>query len=119
MNNRMYISDFYCTECGSKNIGIPRFQGKDREPGHLKSMWCMHCKKETNNAEVRGFGKYTKEDFDLEFKLGRFVDGKKIPIAELMHCSKNNCDYNVNGKCWNSAETFDCGHRILKNKEDK
>ena len=51
----------------------------------------------------------------MEFALGRFVDGKKIPIAELMSCSeKNNCSYNVNGKCWNSTYSHNCGHRPIK-----
>ena len=47
-----------------------------------------------------------------------FVDGKKIPIAELMSCSeKNNCPYNVNGKCWNSTYSHDCKHRPKKEEE--
>ena len=91
MSRNMTISDFYCTKCGRKGIPIARKQGQQREPGHLKKLYCLACGEETNHAEVRGVGSaYTKEDFMLEFALGRFVDGKKIPIAELMSCSEKN-----------------------------
>lgn len=119
MSRNMTISDFYCTKCGRKGIPIARKQGQQREPGHLKKLYCLACGEETNHAEVRGVGSaYTKEDFMLEFALGRFVDGKKIPIAELMSCSEtNNCPYNVNGKCWNSTYSHDCKHRPKKEEE--
>ena len=48
------------------------------------------------------------------FEKGRFVNGKKLSIAELTGCSKIDCNYNKNGKCWNSNYSYDCGHRINK-----
>lgn len=110
MSRNITTSDFYCTYCGKKGIPLPRKQGQQREPGHLKTLYCLCCGKETNHAEVRGIGSaYTKEDFMLEFALGRFVNGNRIPIAELMPCStKNNCPYNVNGRCWNATHSHDC-----------
>ena len=108
------LSDFYCTKCGKKGLPIVRRVGSQREAGHLKKLYCIYCKEEVNHAEVRPFGDYNYEDFKMEFELGRFVNGLKTPIAELNSCSKVDCKYNVNGKCWNSQETFDCGHRILK-----
>lgn len=108
MSRNITTSDFYCTKCGRKGIPLARKQGQQREPGHLKRLYCLACEEETNHAEVRGIGSaYTKEDFMLEFALGRFVDGNRYPIAELMIC-KEKCPYNINGRCWNSTHSHDC-----------
>lgn len=115
-------SDFYCTKCGRKGIPIVRRAGQQREAGHLKKLFCLYCQEETNHAEVRPFGAYNVEDFREEFELGRFVDGQKIPIAELMSCTNVKCEYNKSGKCWNSNHSYNCGHRIIKenpNEETK
>lgn len=67
------ISDFYCTQCGQKGIMIPRKVCTQREAGHLKKMYCLHCKKENNFVEIRPFGmEYQYEDFLLEFENGNF-----------------------------------------------
>ena len=106
-------SEFYCTQCGNNGIPIARKVGSQREAGHLKKLYCPYCKEETNHAEIRPFGAYNYEDFEREFKLGRFVNGLRVPIDECLTCSKRDCDYNVNGKCWNCRENFNCGHRLL------
>ncbi len=36
------ISEMYCTECGKSGIEIPRKVGKEREAGHLKSLYCIN-----------------------------------------------------------------------------
>lgn len=113
-NQRITTSEFYCTKCGKRGIPIARRIGQQREVGHLKRLFCLHCQQETNHAEIRPFGAYNYEDFEEEFKLGRFVGGNKIPVGELMTCSKEQCNYNKNGKCWNSNYSFNCGHRIIK-----
>ena len=107
-------SDFNCTEWGNRGIPVLWKAGQSKEPGHLKKLYCLHCKKETNHAEVRPYGSYNYEDFKEEFDLGRFVDGQKIPIADLMGCSKKECDYNRHGKCWNSNYSYQCSYRPLK-----
>ena len=109
-------SDFYCTKCGQKGIPIARKIGQQREGGHLKKIYCIHCKEEVNHAEVRPFGDYQYEDFKQEFELGRFVNGNRIETKDLLECSNEECKYNVGGKCWNSAETYECGHRFLTKK---
>ena len=116
MSRNTTISDFYCTECGRKGIPIPRQNGKHWEPGHLKTLYCLACGKETNHAEVRSIGSaYTKDDFMMEFALGRFVNGKKYHISELQPCSeKIDCPYNVNGRCWNSNHSHQCEVRKEK-----
>ena len=109
--NKGLISEFYCTKCGRKGIPIMRPGNKYREPGHLKKLYCIYCGEETNHCEIRPIGKYTYEDFQEEFELGRFVDGERIPTGELMRCSNFECPYNKNGRCWNSNHSFDCSHR--------
>ena len=76
-NNKFYSSEFYCTECGQRGIPCIRNIGKNREPGHLKNLYCIYCKKEVNHAEVRPGGNYTLEDFREEFNLGIFIEGKR------------------------------------------
>ena len=71
-------SDFYCTQCGTKNIPVFRKTGRMREPGHLKKLYCLKCQKETNHAEVKQNGKYTYEDFLIEYEMGNFtLEGKR------------------------------------------
>lgn len=104
-------SRFFCVECGNEGIPIIRTAGQQREAGHLKKLFCLYCNKETNHAEVRPYGGYELEDFREEFECGRFVNGQKIPIVDLMGCSKIDCDYNRNGKCWNSNYSYKCPYR--------
>ena len=76
---KMTFSDMYCTYCGRKNIPIPRKAGQEREPGHLKKMYCIYCKKTVNMVEVKDFGTgYTVDDFKWEYDNGNFKDGERI-----------------------------------------
>lgn len=109
------LSKMYCVNCGKEGIGVNRKTGQFREAGHLKNLWCPWCKAEHNMAEVRPVGSYTYEDFKMEFDLGRFVNDLRVPVKDLLGCSKANCPYNVNGRCWNANNSFDCGHRKVEN----
>lgn len=117
-SNSFTISDFYCTECGKKGLPIARRAGAQRESGHLKKLYCIYCGREVNHAEVRPFGEYNYEDFKMEFELGRFVDGLKVPISELIECTKEVCEYNVDGRCWNCQKDFKCIHRGRDKEEE-
>lgn len=44
-----------CTECGQRGIPIRRVVGQDRHKGHLKTIWCCNCKKETRHHEIRSW----------------------------------------------------------------
>ena len=78
-NNTINVSDFYCTQCGSLGLPVVRTSKKVREPGHLKKLYCLHCKMQTNHAEVRPFWKYDYEDFQIEFIHGNFdSEGNRI-----------------------------------------
>ena len=47
----MYYSTLYCKECNSKMI-IPRPVNHKRPEGHIKTMYCYKCKKETDFIET-------------------------------------------------------------------
>lgn len=84
--NNMTLSDMYCTQCGRKNIPVPRNKGREREIGHLKKMYCIYCKRKTNMVEIRGFGSgYTVDDFELEFNLHNFTEEgtRKLTLSEF------------------------------------
>ena len=104
-------SRFFCSCCGKEGIPVQRKKGQDRQGGHLKKLYCLSCKKETNHVEVREIGGYDIEDFKKEFELGRFVDGNRVPINELIECSCEKCLYNVDGRCWNANRSYDCKYQ--------
>jgi len=79
MARNITISDFYCTQCGNKGFVLPRKSNKQREPGHLKKIYCLTCRNTVNHAEVREIGGYTLEDFLEEFNGGNFdKEGNRI-----------------------------------------
>lgn len=65
-------SSFYCIKCGKKGIPVLRKKGKEREAGHLKKLYCIHCQQEINHVECKPFTYYTYEDFLLERENGNF-----------------------------------------------
>lgn len=69
---KISISDFYCTQCSHKGIPLIRASGKEREPGHLKKLFCLTCQKEVNMVEIKPRGKYTLDDFLIEFNNHNF-----------------------------------------------
>ena len=75
--NSYFISEFYCTECGNQGIPLARRNGRKRENGHLKILYCCYCKKETNFVEIKPNSSYTKRDFKIEFSKGNFVKGNR------------------------------------------
>jgi len=76
---KMTKSEMYCTQCGKRNIPVQRKIGQEREPGHLKRMWCIHCRKEVNMVEIKEkCSGYTYEDFRDEFNWKNFdKDGNR------------------------------------------
>ena len=80
----VYDHDFYCTCCGRKGIPIGRDRGRNWESGHLKKLFCVYCKKETNHAETIENSYYDKSIFFDEFKSRNFdINGNRIiPLKE-------------------------------------
>lgn len=85
-NRKINISDFYCCSCGKRVLPLPRKDGQGREPGHLKKLYCLYCKEEKNAVEIRENGKYTYEDFMIEYLNGNFDEnGKRIqPMRQFI-----------------------------------
>ena len=46
------ISELYCSHCGMM-VTVPRKKNKQREKGHVKDLWCIHCKAITKHTEKR------------------------------------------------------------------
>jgi hypothetical protein len=72
------ISEFYCVICGNKGVPIARYN--QREAGHIKDLYCVHCQKETHHVEVRANSPYYRyEEFLYEFENGNFDEnGERI-----------------------------------------
>ena len=93
-----YLSDFYCTKCGHKGIPIIRNNGKAKEPGHLKKLYCLYCNSEQNMVEIKQKGSYTLEDFLIEFENGNFKDGERIlPYKQFISEIKRKREKENNG----------------------
>ena len=76
---KMVTSDFYCTRCCSRGIPISRKKGQQREPGHLKRLFCLKCGKEVNHVEIKTTGEYTLNHFLTEKEYGNFdEEGNRI-----------------------------------------
>lgn len=74
-----FTDEFYCTQCGNRGIPIIRKSNKNRKAGHLKKLYCLNCKKETNHVECKPFGKYTYDEFKIEFTHHNFnKEGQRI-----------------------------------------
>jgi hypothetical protein len=83
--SKIFVSDFYCTQCGKFTYPLPRKKSNQKEAGHLKSLYCIYCKKEINCVEIRPFGSYTYEDFIFEYNNHNFdKEGKRVvPYSQL------------------------------------
>lgn len=69
---RTTLSYFYCTNCGNSTIPLPRKTAKQKSPGHLKKMYCPHCKEIYNCYECHD--EQDIEEFKERFKNGEFKD---------------------------------------------
>lgn len=110
-------SRFFCTNCGREGIPVARKKGQERKSGHLKKLYCIYCDKEVNHVEIKLAGDYSYEDFLEEFEAGRFRDGNRDSIEDLLGCSKGECPFNKNGKCWNANNSAECPHKPIVKEE--
>ena len=84
-------SDFYCTCCGKKGLPVQRRKGQEREKGHLKRLFCIYCNKEVNHVEIKSDGRYTLEDFKIEYEYGNFDEQqeRKYTLNQLKEIIEN------------------------------
>lgn len=76
------IHDFYCLNCGKRNISVMRSRGFLREKGHRKAMYCPHCRNEVNHYEC--FDDEDAFNFKIDFEEGKFIKEAKESIEFLM-----------------------------------
>ena len=74
--------DFYCLNCGKRNISVMRSRGFLREKGHRKAMYCPHCRNEVNHYEC--FDDEDVFNFKIDFEEGKFIKEAKESIEFLM-----------------------------------
>lgn len=73
MKNNFSASDMYCCKCGRKGLNVYRKNSQNREPGHLKNLYCIYCNCNWNHVEIRPFcSDYNYEDFQLEMQYKNF-----------------------------------------------
>lgn len=63
-------TDFYCTKCGNKGMPLARKKSHTKEMGHMKKIWCLHCKEEINHVEIRPF------DYNYETLMAKLKNGE-------------------------------------------
>lgn len=73
--------DFYCISCGNKALNIMRSNGRMREKGHLKKLYCYNCKSVCNCYEIRDEKELKK--FKNKFENGDF---KEMAEQSLEFC---------------------------------
>lgn len=83
---RVFISQMRCTKCGGWGIPIPRENEGQREGGHLKVLYCFHCKEDCNFVEIKPKAEYTDATFQLEFQYHNFDEqgNRKMPYRQLV-----------------------------------
>ena len=87
MNTRgVVINDFYCVKCGNKGLSLARKKGQQREPGHLKRLFCLKCGREVNHVEVKATGEYTLNHFLAEKEYGNFdeEENRIVPYRQFI-----------------------------------
>ena len=70
-------SEFYCVKCGKRGLPCFRNKGQKREKGHLKKLYCVNCNDTINHIEIKPDGRYSFEDFKLEYEYGNFNENQE------------------------------------------
>lgn len=78
---KVEFSQFYCINCGKYVLDLPRKSYKLHKTGHLKKLYCPHCKMEVNCYECRT--EYDVFDFKERFENREFSE---LAIASIEHC---------------------------------
>lgn len=72
---------FFCMNCGSKGIPLPRKKGHQHAAFHRKKLYCLSCKTEINHIECRT--PVEIETFKTNFEKGVYVNEVKDSMAYL------------------------------------
>lgn len=71
-NQTFETHNFYCINCGEKNVPLLRSQNQLKSKGHRKNMYCYHCKHTINHVECRN--EEESQDFIVGFKNGEYKE---------------------------------------------
>lgn len=66
---------FYCTKCGNEGLPVWRMPSTERGKGHLKKLYCIHCREEVNHYEC--YDDKDIEKFYRKFENGDFTEKAK------------------------------------------
>jgi len=66
---------FFCPRCGEETLPVVRNTGKMREKGHLKMLYCYHCKMTLNMVECR-------DDYEVKLFKEEFKSGNLAPLVD-------------------------------------
>lgn len=66
------IHDFYCLNCGRRNLPLARSRSLQHKGGHRKNLYCIYCKKEVNHIEIRT--QQEKDEFLENFNKGLYKE---------------------------------------------
>ena len=93
MKKKMKSSTMKCTQCGTEYT-IQRVVGKEKECGHLKKVWCVKCRKDTNHVELGAH--YFRQDYYMEVLTNNFSpEGEREKsLGELKKELAKNQHYN-------------------------
>lgn len=72
---------FYCMNCGSSGIPIPRKKSHQHEAFHRKKLYCLHCQTEVNHIECRN--PVEVEIFKTNFEKGVYKNEVENSLAYL------------------------------------
>lgn len=76
--------DFYCINCGHKNIPLCRKIGQQREQFHRKKLYCINCRLECNCIEIKN--QEEKEKFLEAYNNGEFKQEAADSISHVRSC---------------------------------
>ena len=97
-----HTADFYCTKCGKKGMPLARRKSNVKEKGHMKKLWCLHCKEEVNHVEIRPFD-YNYEEIMEKYK-NELVMVEDMP--EILSAAMGNKAYTAKFKSEEEAIEF-------------
>lgn len=81
MDNNIEFHSFMCINCGKRAYTLPRPKGHKYKQGHLKKLYCPHCKQEFNCVEC--FDDKDVIKFRENFEKGEYNEEKENSISAL------------------------------------
>lgn len=89
--------DFYCINCGQKNIPLLRSGSQLKGKYHRKNMYCYHCKHTVNHIECRNAEEVNA--FLNDYKNGVFKEEANSELSYEQEHSSFHC-FCYGGDSW-------------------